>query len=68
MFVRFAGWNIPSAATTNTTRPTKAIAVMTNMVLSASPAPVRWIAMKIAYTARYTHQPSVMPNRCSDST
>ena len=24
--------------------------------------------MKIAYTARYTHQPSVIPNRFRDST
>ena len=68
MLVRLAGSNRPTEAMANTTRPTSAMAVMMNMVLRASPAPVRWIATKIANTARYTHQPSVIPKSCSDST
>ncbi|SLH94206.1 Uncharacterised protein [Mycobacteroides abscessus subsp. abscessus] len=48
MSVRLAGSNSPIAATTNTIRPTSAIAVITNMTLSASPTPLRWMPMKIA--------------------
>ena len=66
--VRLATSKCPMAAIAKITRPTSAIAVITNITLSASPTPARWIPMKIRYAARYTHQPSVMPNSPSDST
>ncbi len=54
---------LPIAETAKISRPASAMAVMTNMTLSASPTPLRWMPMNSTYTARYTHQPSVMPNR-----
>ncbi len=41
MSVRLLASNLPSAARTKITNPTNAMAVMTNMIFSASPAPVR---------------------------
>ncbi len=66
--VKFAASKLPIAETAKITRPASAMAVMTNMTLSASPTPARWMPMNSTYAARYTHQPSVIPNSPSDST
>lgn len=44
---RLAGSKRPTAATAKTIRPTRATTVMAAMIVRASPAPDRWMAMKI---------------------
>ncbi|SHY09644.1 Uncharacterised protein [Mycobacteroides abscessus subsp. abscessus] len=48
ILVRLCTSNRPTAPIVKMTRPTSATPVMTNIVRSASPAPLRWMPMKTA--------------------
>ena len=48
MFVRFEVENSGIITTTNTSSATTAIAVITNVTLSASPTPIRWMPTNAA--------------------